>query len=96
MHWSTHRLVVAVACLRTVKKVENPHCISLEDTQNQWHSEDVRGPWTTDSLGPLPILHYLIPLIPPPLTPYSDFAHVFSLLYDLKIRHFLISTHIMV
>ena len=22
----------------------------------QWHSEDVRGPWTTDYLGPLP--HY--------------------------------------
>ena len=35
VHWSTHRLVVAVACLRTVKKVENPHSISLEDTQNR-------------------------------------------------------------
>ena len=22
----------------------------------QWHSKDVRGPWTTDSPGPLPIL----------------------------------------
>ena len=33
-HWSTHRLVIAVACLRTVKNVANPH-ISLEDTQNR-------------------------------------------------------------
>ena len=35
----------------------------------QWRSEDVRGPWTTDSPGPLPILHNLIPLTPPPQTP---------------------------
>ena len=34
-HWSTHRLVVSVACLRTVKKVANPHSISLKDTQNR-------------------------------------------------------------
>ena len=34
-HWSTHRLVIAEACPRTVKKVENPHSISLEDTQNR-------------------------------------------------------------
>ena len=34
-HWLTHRLVVAVACLRTVKKVANPHVISLEDIQNR-------------------------------------------------------------
>ena len=26
----------------------------------QWRSEDVRGPWTTDSTGPLPILHNLM------------------------------------
>ena len=34
-HLSTHRLVVAVACLRTVMKVANPHSISLEATQNR-------------------------------------------------------------
>ena len=31
-HWSTHRLVVAIPCLRTVKKVANPHSISLNKT----------------------------------------------------------------
>ena len=33
-HWSTHRLVVAVA-LQTVKKVAHPHSMSLKDTQNR-------------------------------------------------------------
>ena len=34
-HWSTYGLVAAVACLRTVKKVANPHSISKKDTQNR-------------------------------------------------------------
>ena len=34
-HWSTNLLVVAVACLRTMKKVANSHSISLKDTQNR-------------------------------------------------------------
>ena len=36
----------------------------------QWRREDVRGPWTTDSPGPLPILHDLIPLTHPPHRTY--------------------------
>ena len=36
---------------------------------HQWRSEDVRGPWTTDSLGPLPIVHNLIPFDPSTYTP---------------------------
>ena len=36
---------------------------------DQWRSKDVRGPWTTDSLGPLPILQNFIPLTPLPYTP---------------------------
>ena len=34
-------------------------CLSRIWTYEQWRSEDVRGPWTTDSPGPLPILHNL-------------------------------------
>ena len=37
----------------------------------------VRGPWTTDLPGPLPILHNLIPLTPPYIHTYSDFAYVY-------------------
>ena len=34
-HWSTHGLVVAVACMRTMKKVANPRSFSLKDIQNR-------------------------------------------------------------
>ena len=37
-------------------------------SHSQWRSKDVRGQWTTDSPGPLSILHNLIPLTPPPHT----------------------------
>ena len=52
-------------------------------TPLQWRSEDVRGPWTTDSPGPLLMLNNLIPLTPsatytPTQTLYT------SLLYDFN------------
>ena len=47
----------------------------------QWRSKDVRGPWTTDSPGPLPILHNLIPLTPPPHTPLLKLCTCLSLYY---------------
>ena len=59
----------------------------------QWRSEDVRGPWTTDSPGPLPILHNLIPLTPLPHTPLLRLCTIS--LHDF-IRHFLIITYLMV
>ena len=61
----------------------------------QWRSEDVRGPWTTLSPGPLPILHNLISLTPPPQTPLLILCTCLSLLYGF-IRNFLIGTHLMV
>ena len=45
------------------------HSMVRSKSYGQWHSKDVRGPWTTDSPGPLPILHNIIPLTPPPHTP---------------------------
>ena len=50
----------------------------------QWRSEDVRGPWTKDSPGPLPIFHNLVPLIPPPHTPLPRLYTCLSQLYDFK------------
>ena len=63
--------------------------------QGQWRSEDVRGPWTTDSPEPLPILHNLIPLTPPHIHPYLDVAHVY-LYYMILNTALLISTYLMV
>ena len=44
---------------------------------SQWRSKDFRAHGQRTLRGPLPILHNLIPLTPPPHTPYSDFAHVY-------------------
>ena len=57
---------------------------------DQWRREDVRGPWTTDSPGPLPILHNLIPLTSPPpdIQLYSDFAHVYLYYMISNMTHF--------
>ena len=44
----------------------------------QWRSEGVRGPWTTDSLGPTPPHFTTLSLWPPHRpTPCSDFWHVY-------------------
>ena len=51
---------------------------------HQWRSKDVWGPWTTDSPGPLPILHNLIPLTPPPHTPLLRLCTRLSLSYDFR------------
>ena len=50
---------------------------------DQWRSKDVRGPWTTDSLGPLPILQNFIPLTPLPYTPQLRLCTRLSL-YNFK------------
>ena len=55
---------------------------------HQWRSEDVRDPWTTDPLGPLPILHNLIHLTPPPHTPLLRLCTCLILLYDFKFGTF--------
>ena len=54
----------------------------------QWRSKDVRGPWTTDSPGPLPILHNLIPLTPPSHTPLLRLCTRLPLLCDFKYGTF--------
>ena len=66
------KIVDQVFIIRVISSADNE-----TTTVNQWRSKDVRGPWTTDSPGPLPIHHNLIPLTPPSHTPYSDFAHVY-------------------
>ena len=81
-----------VVCRETIL-----YSMSVDQCKCQWLSEDVRGPWTTDSPGPLPILHNFFPLTPPPHTPLLRICTLLSLLpYMISIRHFLISTYFMV
>ena len=83
-----YRCVTRYAVFMRVKYTTTPrNCRTLYP---QWRSEDIRGPWTTESQGPPPILHNLIPLTPPHKQPYSDFAQCtrLSLLCDFKYGTF--------
>ena len=39
----------------------NQESVVHRQDEDQGRSKDIQGPWTTDSPGPLPILHNLFP-----------------------------------
>ena len=59
--------------------------IARKTVKKQRRSEDVRGPWTKDSSGPLPILYNLISLTPPP---HTLLLKLCTRLYDFKYGTF--------
>ena len=79
-----------------IRGITIPVYFSELSSINQWRSEDFRGPWTTDSLGPLLTFHNLIALTPPPTYTPTQTLHTFISIIWFWIRHFLISTYLMV